>query len=247
MPLDFKHFDQRGYPVQSVRDGYAEWADYYDTVPLDVLDLPLLDRITTVDWRGADRVIDLACGTGRIGDWLRKHGVRALDGVDLTPEMLARARERGVYDSLAIGRVEDTGLPAATYDIATMVLADEHLPDLTPLYHEVARITRSNGRFVLIGYHPHFLLNGMPTHYHRPDGEAVTVESYVHLTSDHVKAATAAGWTLAEMDEWLIGDAWIAHKPSWERWRGHPFSFGMVWGTAAPRPGTAADAAGNAR
>jgi SAM-dependent methyltransferase len=229
MPLDFRQFDQRGYPVQSVRAGYAEWAEYYDNIPLNVLDLPLLDRITTIDWPDARRVIDLACGTGRIGVWLHEHGVHVLDGLDLTPEMLARARAREVYHALTLGRVEETGLPGHHYDLATMVLADEHLPDLHPLYREVARITTPHARFVLVGYHPHFLLNGMPTHYHRADGQAVTVESYVHLISDHFKAATAAGWKLAELDELLIGDAWIAHKPSWERWRNHPFSYSMVW------------------
>jgi SAM-dependent methyltransferase len=229
MPLDFKQFDQRGYPTLSVREGYGEWAESYDRIPLDVLDLPLLDRISTIDWPTLERVIDLACGTGRVGVWLRAHGVKQLDGLDLTPEMLAHARARGLYDELHNATVERTELPAARYDLATMALADEHMRDLRPVYDEVARITTDGARFVLIGYHPHFLLNGMPTHYHRPNGEAVAVESYIHLLSEHVRAAHASPWRLADLDEWLIGDAWIAHKPSWEKWRDHPFSFCVVW------------------
>jgi hypothetical protein len=34
---------------------------------------------------------------------------------------------------------------------------------------------------------------GMPTHYNRPSGEPVIIETYVHLTSDHVQAALGAG------------------------------------------------------
>ena len=76
-------------------------------------------------------------------------------------------------------------------------------------------------------------MNGVPTHFDRGQGEQVTIESHVHLFSDHVKAAHAAGWALAEMDEGLVDDAWIAKKPKWERYRHHPVSFALVWRTRA--------------
>ena len=89
--------------------------------------------------------------------------MEAIDGVDLTPEMLARARERGVYRSLREGDVAATGLEPARYDIAVSCLVDEHLADLAPLYAEAARLART---FVLVGFHPHFIMAaGMPTHY----------------------------------------------------------------------------------
>jgi SAM-dependent methyltransferase len=178
----------------------------------------------------AERALELACGTGRIGAWLRGRGVRWLDGIDLTPEMLAQAEARGVYDRLLLGDVRDTGLPAGGYDLLLQVLADEHLPDLRPLYREAARLAAPAAAwFVLVGYHPHFLMNGIPTHFDRPDGQPVAIESHVHLLSDHVRAAFAAGWDLADLDEGVIDEAWIARKPHWARWRFHPVSFAMVW------------------
>ena len=51
----------------------------------------------------------------------------------------------------------------------------------------------------------------------------------MHLTSDHVGAALAAGWRLTEMAEGVVDDAWIAKKPKWERFRSHPVSFAFVW------------------
>jgi hypothetical protein len=109
------------------------------------------------------------------------------------------------------------------------VLADEHLGALPPLYREAARLAAPAGVFVVIGYHPHFLMNGIPTHFKRQDGAPVAIESYVHLLSDHAKAAHRAGWTLLEMDEGVVDDAWIAKKPKWARYRFHPVSFAMVW------------------
>jgi SAM-dependent methyltransferase len=226
--MDFTPFDRRGYPTLPVREGYGAWAETYESVVQDEMDLRLLARID-MDWSGTERVLELACGTGRIGAWLRARGVRRLDGIDFTPEMLAHAEARGVYDRLHAADIRDTRLPAATYDLIVEVLADEHLPDLRPLYREAARLTRPAAAFVLVGYHPHFLMNGIPTHFNARDGKPVAIESHVHLFSDHVKAAHAAGWSLAAMDEGVVDDAWIAKKPKWEKYRFHPVSFAMVW------------------
>jgi SAM-dependent methyltransferase len=232
--MDFTPFDRRRYPTLPVRDGYREWAATYEDVVEDEMDLRLLARIESVDWAKAGRVLDLACGTGRIGAWLRAQGVQRLDGLDFTPEMLARAEAKGVYDRLIRADVLDTGLPAASYDLMLEVLADEHLADLRPLYRETARLAEPAGVFVIVGYHPHFLMNGIPTHFDREGGEPVAIESYVHLFSDHVQAARRAGWTLMEMDEGVVDDAWIAKKPKWQRYRFHPVSFAMVWRKGRP-------------
>ena len=94
----------------------------------------------------------------------------------------------------------------------------------------------AGGAFVIVGYHPHFLINGIPTHFDRRDGTPVAIDSRVHLLSDHAKAAHRAGWMLAEMDEGVVDDAWIAKKPKWQSYRSHPVSFAMVWRQRAPIP-----------
>jgi SAM-dependent methyltransferase len=217
--MDFALFDRRRYPTLPVRDGYREWAETYEEAVQDEMDLRLLARIETVDWTTAERVLELACGTGRIGAWLRARGVRRLDGLDFTPEMLSRAETKGVYDRLIQADMLSTGLGAAEYDLVLEVLADEHVAELPPLYREAARLAAPGGAFVIVGYHPHFLMNGIPTHFERRDGTPVAIESHVHLLSDHAKAARGAGWVLAEMDEGVVDDAWIAKKPKWQRYR----------------------------
>jgi predicted TPR repeat methyltransferase len=49
-------------------------------------------------------VLDAGCGTGLCGPLLRPH-CRHLVGVDLSPKMLDRARERGCYDELTAGEI----------------------------------------------------------------------------------------------------------------------------------------------
>ena len=227
--MDHSIYDKRRYPIVDVREGYGEWVRTYEQTVQDEMDLRLLDRLQTVDWSAPRCVLDLACGTGRIGAWLRQRCSATIDGIDLTPEMLAVAQRKGVYRTLRLADVSRTGLPAATYDLCMQSLADEHLPDLRPLYREVARVTIRGGSFVIVGFHPQFLMAGMPTHFDRAPGEPVTIRSYVHLLSDHVKAAQAFGWSLLEMEEGLIDEAWLRKKPQWEIYFGLPISFAMVW------------------
>jgi hypothetical protein len=69
----------------------------------------------------------------------------------------------------------------------------------------------------------------MPTHFDSLSGEPVAIETHVHLLSEHVSAGLTAGWTLFEMKERVIDDAWLALKPS-----GSPFETGR---SRSPSPG----------
>jgi SAM-dependent methyltransferase len=226
---DFEAFDTRGYRTVDVRTGYGEWVATYEDTVQDAMDIALLDELREVAWPGTV-VADLGCGTGRTGTWMRAHGVDVIDGVDLTPEMLERARDRGVYRRLLEGDVGDTGLESSAYDVVMTCLVDEHLADLRPLYAEAHRLARPGGTFVLVGFHPHFIMaSGMPTHYDNASGEPVAIDTHVHLLSEHVTLGLAAGWTLAEMREGVIDDAWLELKPKWERLRGQPVAFVLAW------------------
>jgi SAM-dependent methyltransferase len=233
---DFAAFDRRHYDVIGVRAGYEAWAPTYDDTVDDAMDLALLDRLDSVDWRGVTRAADLGCGSGRTAAWLRRQGQFPIDGVDVTPAMLDLARRRGVHDRLVEADVRATGLPSAAYDLVVCVLVDEHLPELAPLYAEGRRLLTPDraASFVLVGVHPFFLMAvGMPTHFDGPAGEPVAIETHIHLPGEHVAAARAAGLTAAELHEGHIGDRLIALKPSWEAYRFWPFSYAWVW--TAPR------------
>jgi SAM-dependent methyltransferase len=226
-PVDFSTFDRRGYRTVDARSGYGEWAPSYEDTVQDAMDIALLERLS-LDWRGP--VADLGCGTGRTGAWLREHGAREIDGVDLTPEMLAQARERGVYRRLVEADVGATGLATGAYALVTTSLVDEHLADLRPLYAEAFRLVRPGGAYVLVGFHPQFIMaSGMPTHFDGAGGEPIAIETYVHLLSEHVAVARAAGFALAELHERTIDDEWLALKPKWGALRGQPVAFAFAW------------------
>jgi SAM-dependent methyltransferase len=226
----FSSFDTRGYRTVDPREGYDRWAATYEETVESAMDIALLERLD-VDWGAVGRVADLGCGTGRTGAWLKAQGVGEIDGVDLSPAMLEGARARGVYTSLREAEVGDTGLEARGYDLVVSCLVDEHLADLRPLYAEAARLARPGGEFVLVGFHPHFIIaSGMPTHFDDADsGESLAIETHVHLLSEHVAAGLDAGLALTALHERAVDDEWVALKPKWERFRHHPISFAFVW------------------
>jgi SAM-dependent methyltransferase len=228
--VDFSDFDTRGYRTLGPRDGYAEWVATYEQTVEDAMDIALLDELTEPDWQAVRRAVDLGCGTGRTATWLRARGVDTVDGVDVTPEMLAVARARGLHSTLVEGDVRATGLPSHTYDLAIACLVDEHLDDVAPLYREARRLVRPDGHFVLVAFHPHFIMAaGMPTHFTSASGEPVAIDTHIHLLSNQVTSGLTAGWRLVEMREGVVDERWLDVKPQWARFSGHPVSVAFVW------------------
>lgn len=91
-----------------IRHLFDDFADGFEHTLVDQLayDTPaqlarLLQRL------GADaatRVLDLGCGTGLMAAQLQRTG-RAIDGVDLSPRMLERARSKGLYRDLHVAEL----------------------------------------------------------------------------------------------------------------------------------------------
>jgi SAM-dependent methyltransferase len=227
---DFAAFDQRHYRTVGAAEGYDAWAPTYEDTVEDAMDLALLERLETVEWARVTRAADLGCGSGRTAAFVRSKSGCAIDGVDVTPAMLRLAEHRGLHDTLVGADVRATGLDTAAYDLVLCVLVDEHLPELAPLYVEARRLLGPAGTFAIVGIHPYFLMAvGMPTHFDAPGGEPVAIETHLHLPSEHMAAARAAGLVAREMLETLVDEQLVALKPSWERHRGLPFTYAWVW------------------
>jgi predicted TPR repeat methyltransferase len=92
--------------------------------------------------------LDLGCGTGLMGAELRSHTDR-LAGVDLSAGMVARARERGVYDRLVVGDAAAMlgREPPGILDLIVAADALVYFGDLAPLFAAVARALASDGLF----------------------------------------------------------------------------------------------------
>jgi predicted TPR repeat methyltransferase len=227
---DFAQYDARKYPTADVIVGYARWAPLYDKMVPGRIDFPMLAKASTIDWSSVKLAVDLACGTGRIGGWLKKEkSIPRIDGVDVSLDMLALAEPKKIYERLVKADVSGTGLNANVYDLAISALAACHMENLSDLYREAARLVKPKGFFILIDYHQYFLLNGIPTHFPMPSGEIQAIKNYVHLFSDHFNAAKSNGWELVETEERVIDKEWAAVNPAFAKHQEKPVGFMLVF------------------
>lgn len=98
------------------------------------------------------RVADLGCGTGTLALLLAEEG-HSVDGVDFSPEMVARAvaktaAEPGV--SILEGDAFEPPLPPATYDVVLTRHVLWALPDPVEALRRWVSLLRPEGRLVLV-------------------------------------------------------------------------------------------------
>lgn len=77
-------------------------------------------------------VLDLGCGTGLVAEVFAGY-VDAMDGIDLSPRMIGRARAKGLYRNLVAGDITDMpdGI-AAEYSLVIAADVLNYLGDLAP-------------------------------------------------------------------------------------------------------------------
>jgi predicted TPR repeat methyltransferase len=98
--------------------------------------------------RGDLDVLDAGCGTGLAGPLLKPFA-RRLVGIDLSEKMLARARERGLYDELEAAELTAyLEGRSASYDLVTSIDTLVYFGDLSHVAKGLANVLRPGGRAV---------------------------------------------------------------------------------------------------
>jgi len=138
-------------------------------------------------------VLDLGCGTGLSGAALKPFA-RTMDGVDLSPGMVAKAEGRRIYDALAVGEAEAFLAGAAkSWDIIAAVDMLNYLGDLGPIFRGAAARLSPGG-----------LLAGT-VEKRIEGGQALSAKRRYRHGEDHVRAALgAAGLVLVELSDAVL-------------------------------------------
>jgi predicted TPR repeat methyltransferase len=98
--------------------------------------------------RGPMAIFDLGCGTGLSGAAFADLAVR-LDGIDLSPAMIEKARARGIYDDLHVADIEQALTEdARAYDLILAADTLVYLGNLDSLFAGVAKRLSAEGAFL---------------------------------------------------------------------------------------------------
>ena len=149
MDVSPRHKSNRAYydsfsAGYEARRGENAPGGYHDL--LDTLESEFVRRYGA----GGD-VLEVGCGTGLVLERIRQFA-RSARGVDISPRMLERARERG----LEVQEASATSLPFAdaSFDVSCAFKVLAHVPQIELALSEMARVTRTGGHVIAEFYNP---------------------------------------------------------------------------------------------
>jgi SAM-dependent methyltransferase len=181
------------------------------------------------------RVADLGCGFGWFARWARTQGASYVLGLDISENMLARAKgetgDEGV--DYAKADLEQLDLPPGGFDLVYSSLTFHYIEDFGRLVRTVFQALRPGGHFVFTIEHPIYMASTRPGWVTREDGQrAWAVDSYAvegarttdwltkGVVKQHRTLATTlntligSGFAIRGVDEWSPTPGQLAERPS---------------------------------
>lgn len=140
-----------------VRQFWAARAAEFDTEPDHILHTPgqrqaWLDLLGRFCDRVPAQVLDVGCGTGFLAFLYADMG-HAATGIDLSPEMINMARQKGTSATFRVGDAEHTEADDESFDLVVARHLLWTLPDPGRAVREWLRVLRPGGRLLLIEGH----------------------------------------------------------------------------------------------
>lgn len=225
-PEFFAGYSQLGRSVSGL-EGAAEWPNLRAM-------LPPLDGLS---------VVDLGCGFGWFCRWAREHGAVRVHGLDVSENMLARARAETADPAIDYARadLENFDLPVGSFGLAYSSLALHYIADLEQLLAVVHRALVPGGQLVFSVEHPIYTAPSHPAWVTDAAGSKTwPLDSYLvegprstdwlakgvikqHRTVAHyLNALLRGGFSIVRVEEWGPDDAQIAARPEWAPERQRP-------------------------
>jgi SAM-dependent methyltransferase len=167
------------------------------------------------------RVVDLGCGFGWFCRWAREAGAASVLGLDVSANMLAKAREM-TSDAAVTYRqadLETLDLPAASVDLAYSSLTLHYLEKLGALFATIHRALVPGGRFVFSAEHPLYTEPGPDYLDEGPrttDWLAKGVVKQHRTLAGTLNLLIDAGFTIRRVEEWGPTREEIAAHPEWK-------------------------------
>jgi SAM-dependent methyltransferase len=144
---------------QSQKEGWAHFA------PLEIFTIPPAARLVKhARIGGGQRVLDVACGTGVVAITAARKGARAT-GLDLTPELLTRARENAAIAGVDVdfheGDVEHLPFDNGEFDVVTSQYGHMFAPRPDVAIAEMLRVLKPGGTIAFSTWPPELFIGRM--------------------------------------------------------------------------------------
>lgn len=183
------------------------------------------------------RVLDLGCGVGWFARWARENGAEHVRGVDLSQNMLDKAREKTTIDGIEYERadMDELKLPEGAYDVVFSSLAFHYLLRLPALIEEIHKSLAAKGRLVFSVEHPIYTgptIGGFitvedgrkiwPLDAYQKEGLRLRdwfvegVRKQHRTVGTYINILLGAGFELTDFVEWRPSEEELKKFPDWE-------------------------------
>jgi phosphatidylethanolamine/phosphatidyl-N-methylethanolamine N-methyltransferase len=142
--------------TESILEAYRRWAGVYDTVFGGISSKARFRAVDLVNRLPGREVLEVGVGTGLALP--HYHRDKYITGIDLSFEMLRKARQRKMQDGLPHVRAlhemdaEATSFPDHAFDIAVAMFVASVVPNPRRLLAEMRRVVRPGGNILLINH-----------------------------------------------------------------------------------------------
>lgn len=134
-------------PASYVRDTFDSYAEKFDTHLVNHLKYRTPEMLAALiqnklnPEHQALNVLDLGCGTGLFGEHV-KHIKKQLIGIDLSSKMIAKAKNRGIYDELIVGDLLDYMSTATASQFNLIVATDvfNYVGNLLTVFQQASKL-----------------------------------------------------------------------------------------------------------
>ena len=140
----------------AVRTAYRRWASFYDASFGGISTWGRRAAVDAVNALPGRRVLEVGVGTGLALPRYRRD--KRVVGIDLSPDMLARARTRVAeaqlvqVEALHEMDAEATSFPDASFDIAAAMFVASVVPHPRRLLAELRRVVRPGGHILFVNH-----------------------------------------------------------------------------------------------
>ena len=120
------------------KQAYDFWASLYDSNKNNTRDLEAIALRNMLDDISFESCLEIGCGTGKNTQWLADRSY-SLTGVDLSIEMLAKAREKITSSKVTFVSADitkDWTFASTQYDLISFSLVLKHIELLEPVFQK---------------------------------------------------------------------------------------------------------------
>jgi 2-polyprenyl-3-methyl-5-hydroxy-6-metoxy-1,4-benzoquinol methylase len=94
------------------------------------------------------KVLEIGCGAGQLTHWLSENGIDVM-GVDMSPNLIEYAMRGRSSAQFAVMDAQSLAFASQSFDVVLSFDVLEHLPDVSSHLHEVRRVLREGGSYLL--------------------------------------------------------------------------------------------------